>query len=108
METSSLVTSRNISIVAYITVIGFVIAMLLNGKERTPLANFHIRQALGVHLVAAAGRFLVWITGIKFLGLLLSIAAVLLLILGIFDAVRERSEPLPFVGEYFQKWFRSV
>jgi uncharacterized membrane protein len=108
MSTQSLVTPRNISIVAYITVIGFIVAMFFNNKSRTPLSDFHVRQALGVHLIAAAGRFLVWITGIKFLGILLSIAAVLLLVLGVVDALKGRREPLPFVGTYFQEWFKSV
>lgn len=38
---------RNIAIIAYLTLIGLIIAYVLNNEKRNDFASYHIRQSLG-------------------------------------------------------------
>ncbi len=40
---------KTVAIVAYLTLIGFIIAIILNGQKKTALGAFHLRQMLGDH-----------------------------------------------------------
>ena len=38
--------SKVVAIVSYITIIGWIIALILNQSKKTELGSFHVRQAL--------------------------------------------------------------
>ncbi len=44
---------KTVAILSYCTLIGFIIALVLNGeqKNKSELGVFHIRQALGIFLL---------------------------------------------------------
>ena len=39
---------KNIAIISYLTLIGTIIAILMNNEDKSEFARFHIRQALGI------------------------------------------------------------
>src|SRR4051812_27953393 len=43
---------RTVAILSYLTVFGFIIAVVLNSSRKTQLGAFHLRQALGLFLTA--------------------------------------------------------
>ena len=90
---------KTIAIVSYITIIGWVIALLLNNNEKNSFASFHIRQSLGLNL---AGMVLYAILPF---GLILGI---IVLAFGFFTAYSGRTVPFPVVGDYFQDWFSGL
>lgn len=90
---------KTIAIVSYITIIGWVIALILNNNEKNSFASFHIRQSLGLNLlwmVLSIIPVLGWIIGL------------ILVILGLLTAIAERMVPVPVVGQYFQDWFKTL
>ena len=100
---------KTISIISYITIFGWIVAMILNNNKRSELATFHVRQALGLHLLLFVARFLIGTFFVfKLVGALALVGVFVLGFIGIMDAVKERQEPVPFVGEYFQEWFRAL
>lgn len=107
-NTTSGVSPKVVAIVSYLTLIGWIIALVLN-NPRTNFASFHLRQSLGLIVLAVAARIL---GIIPFIGPLLSIAAGLLLlglwILGLVSAIQEEQKPVPIAGEYFQDWFKGL
>ena len=100
--------ARVVSIIAYMTLLGWIIAYLLN-DPKTEQASFHVRQALGVNLffIASGICFAVpiigWIAG--FVGYLLGIV---MWVLGLIYAVQEESKEVPVLGAQFQEWFQGV
>ncbi|MEM8524786.1 MAG: hypothetical protein AAGG68_09080 [Bacteroidota bacterium] len=98
---------KTIAIISYITIIGWMIALIMNNRERSSLGNFHVRQALGLHLLFLVARMTPFILG-GAISSILFFATLTLLIIGIMDAVNEKEKPLPIVGEAFQEWFKSV
>jgi uncharacterized membrane protein len=112
---------NTVAIVAYLTLIGFIAAIIIHGSKKTSLGAYHLRQALGLLLFAVVGSFAIGIVSIvlafiPYLGALMiwvlwagfSVGMLALVVLGIIAAVNRKAEPLPVVGELFQKWFATA
>ncbi len=89
-------------IIAYITVIGLIIAFVQNQEEKSDYVNFHVRQMIGLALTGIA---LSWI---PFLGWLVAIGVIVFWVIGLMGAVNGERKLIPIVGEHFQDWFKSV
>ena len=112
MENEPLDTGVNnakvVSIVAYLSIVGWLIAYLLN-NPRSEQASFHIRQALGVNLlfIASGLCFIVPILG-WIVGAAGYVMGVVLWAIGIIFAIQEEEKEVPFLGKYFQEWFQGL
>lgn len=102
-------SGKTIGIIAYLTLIGFVIAFVLNKDKNYPFATYHIKQALGLMLCGLA-IFIVgmvpilgWI--ISFLG---SICLLILWIMGLLNAINNKVKPIPVLGTKFEEWFKNL
>ncbi len=99
---------KTAAIIAYITIIGTIIAFYMNQEEKNTFANFHIRQAFGIHisfylLGAFVSMFDLWIISSAFY-----IFIFVLFIFGLLTAIKEEQKPTPILGSHFQKWFTFV
>lgn len=105
---------KTVAILSYITLIGWVIAIILHNNNKTRFGAYHLRQGLGLFVLAVAVSILLmgtmmfmhfgffWISSIIRLGILV------LIILGIMNAVNLKKEPLPLVGELFNNLFSGI
>ncbi|MHA7059062.1 DUF4870 domain-containing protein [Aquimarina sp. M1] len=99
---------KTAAIVAYITLIGTIIAFFMNQDDKNKFASFHIRQALGINigfylLGALVSMFDSWIISSSFY-----IFILVLWVYGLITAAREEQKTVPFVGLYFQEWFTFI
>lgn len=46
---------RTVAILTYLTIIGFIIAIVIHSSKKTALGSFHLRQGLGL-IAAATGQ----------------------------------------------------
>jgi len=100
---------KTIAIIAYITIIGLVIAFLLNKDKKHEFSSYHIRQSMGLVLCGVA----LFIFGmIPILGWLVSFLGSFLLlilwVLGLLSAVNNEIKPVPVLGKYFDEWFKNI
>ena len=107
---------RTVAILTYITIVGFIIAIVMHNGKKTALGAFHLRQGLGFFLTG----LVIWIpcviiSVIPFVNLvmilvwpLLGISLLVLWIMGLIAAVNGEQKPMPVVGEYYQKWFAGA
>ena len=79
---------RVTGIVAYITWIGFLIAVLVGDKEG---AKFHINQALVIMLFSL-------LSAIPCIGWVWSVFMLVCWILGLLAAINEEEKPVPLIG----------
>ncbi len=93
---------KMVAIIAHITFIGWIIAIIMNSNNKTELGSYYIRQLLGIYLVFFALSF------IPLVGCFTWILAVVLIIMSLLNAVAEKMVPTPVVGAYFQDWFKSL
>lgn len=106
METTSN-PGKTTAIIAYLTLIGWIIAFVMNNNEKNDLASFHIRQMLGIMLVGFAISAAISITGIGMLTIL-HLGTFVLWIMGIIGAFQEEKKPVPVLGAQFQEWFKGI
>jgi len=95
------------SIVAHITLIGWLIALVMNQSDKGPNTSFYLRQNLGLFIVAIAGSVLGMLT-INMIGTIISIAILILWVLSLVGALSGEQKLTPVLGEMFQSWFKGV
>lgn len=100
---------NTIAIISYLTLIGLVIAFVMNNEKKQPFARYHIRQSLGLNIT---GFVLGFVNVIPILGWIVSIIGMFILlymnIIGIINAVNRKEKPLPILGKQYEEWFKSV
>ena len=106
METTS--QGKTTAVVAYITIIGTIIAYFMNLEPKDRLASFHIRQAFGLHILlyligALLGMFnefyIIWAFYIFYF---------VLWGYGLIMAIKGEEREVPILGPLFQKWFSTI
>jgi len=104
---------RTTAIVSYLTLFGFIAAIVIHGSKKTSLGAFHLRQMLGLMLTSVA----IWVAAmvcmfVPFIGWLVSLTAWVTLfalwLMGLMSALNAEQKPVPVLGERFQKWFGSA
>lgn len=100
---------KTIAIIAYITIIGLVIALVMNQEKKNSFAQFHIRQSLGIMLTGLVTSMISWI---PFLGWILApivfIGLLVLWISGLMNAVSGREKTVPILGDKYAEWFKTI
>ena len=81
-------SARTTGIVAYLTWIGFIIALIIGDRKN---AMFHINQALIVNLFALLGA-------VPFVGWIWSLFMLVCWIMGLVYACREQEKEVPLIG----------
>jgi uncharacterized membrane protein len=104
---------RTVAILSYLTIIGFIVALVLHMNKKTALGSYHLRQCLGLIITAialsVAGMVLVFIPIIGWLALMACWVGFLVLwVMGLIAAVNGQQKPMPVVGDYYQKWFAGA
>lgn len=99
---------KNIAIVAYLTFVGTLIAWSMNADKHNKFAAFHLRQAVGLNLLWIL--FAVLISGFDqwFVSLPFYLICILLWCFGFIGAIQGKLSFIPFLGYYFQKWFKKI
>ncbi len=102
MSESEGVPSKTLAIVAYLTLIGTLIAFFMNQEKRNELVSFHVRQALGLWLLQLLlgyfiGGFDSWMITYSFW-----IFFIVLFIYGILGAVNEKQNAVPVLARFFR------
>lgn len=94
--------SKVTSIVSYITVIGFVVAVVLGEKDEN--SKRHLNQAFVLVMIGAITAALGFVLGgIPIIGLVFKLISVLMtvaMIVGIVTAATDSDFSMPFIGEF--------
>ncbi|WP_310991795.1 DUF4870 domain-containing protein [Aequorivita marina] len=107
MDTST-DNGKTVGIIAYITLIGWIIALVMNNNNKTAFGSYHVRQALGIMCVGVVLAILSGFIGIWIISTIINLAILVLWILGLVSAVQGEMKPVPVVGEKFQEWFQGI
>lgn len=104
---------RTAAILCYITIIGFIVAIILHSNKKTQLGSFHLRQALGLVLSGLAfgvgAIVLAFIPIIGWLAIMVGwVGLLVLVIIGLIAAINGKQKPVPVLGEKYQQWFANT
>jgi uncharacterized membrane protein len=107
---------KSIAIISYITIIGWIVAYIMHGNNKSPLGAFHIRQSLFLMIcgftTAIAQMLFVFI---PFLGWLISMLLYFVLlglfvlwIMGLIAAINGEEKPVPLLGAKAQELLKGI
>ncbi|OUS01683.1 hypothetical protein A9Q86_06455 [Flavobacteriales bacterium 33_180_T64] len=87
--------------IAHFTLIGWVIALVMNNGNRTEFGSFYIRQVLGLAICSL-------ISIIPLIGWLFAIVVFVAWIISLINALSGKMTPTFLFGKQFQEWFKSL
>lgn len=99
---------KTVAIISYLTLIGWIIALIMHNNNKTDLGAFHLRQMLGIMLVGLALSVISNVLGISILSWIIQIAMLALWLLGFIGAVQGEKKLVPVLGQQFQDWFKGI
>lgn len=107
---------NTVAIVSYITLIGWIVALVLHGNKKTKMGAFHSRQTLGIFIIGIGLAIVnTMFAFIPVIGILFNVVFGLaglglfvFWILGLVSAVNGEMKPLPFIGEPIQNIFKGT
>lgn len=109
MEKQDIAKGKTTAIIAYLTIIGTIIAIFMNQDDnKSNFASFHIRQGLGISLTYfllgyIVGNFDNWTISIAFW-----LAITILWVYGFLGCINNQERVVPLIGQYFQTFFKSL
>ena len=97
------------AIISHITIVGWIIALVINSGKKEEFASFYIRQNLGLILVCIA---LSIIFTIPWIGWLVGGVGYIILfvfwLMSLIWSVSDEMKPVPWLGAQFQEWFKNL
>lgn len=102
------VKGKTTAIVAYLTIVGSLIALSMNAEPKHQFARFHARQAFGLHILFIAFGILSSSYGNIYSAYALFLCYSVLWVYGFVGATSNKEQAVPFLGPYFQKWFTFI
>lgn len=101
--------AKNIAVISYLTLIGFIVALVMNNDKKAAFSTYHIKQSLGLALtglalgMVGAIPILGWI--VSFIG---SLGLLYLWIMGLINALNKKQIPVPWIGLKYEEWFEKL
>ena len=106
---NNIAEGKSTATIAYLTLIGLIVAFVQNGEKKNTFASYHIRQSVGL---MCTGFALALVNIIPFLGWMISILGVIglmvLWIMGLLNAINGKEKPIPLLGNLYSKWFANI
>jgi len=92
---------KNVATIAHFTLIGWIIALVMNNENKTEFGSFYIRQMLGLMLCSLVGI-------IPLIGWILWLVVLVAWIMSLVRALGGKMQPTFLFGKQFQEWFKSL
>lgn len=106
--TQSTNDGKTIGLIAYLSLIGLLVAFIMHGNNKTEFGAYHIRQMVGITLISVAIVIVANFIGISIVAWAAQILAFVMWVLGLIGAAQGEMKPVPVVGEKFQEWFKGI
>ncbi len=107
MEQNTIEEGKTMAIISYITLIGIIVAFVMNNDKKNPFAAFHIRQNVGILMLAVVINLIARFVPVPFIGLL-GLFPLVLWVIGLIGAIQGEEKKVPLLGEQFQEWFKTI
>jgi len=96
------------AIVAYLTIVGTIIAYFMNLDTKNRFASFHLRQAFGINITFYLIGALMGMFDQGFIIGAFYVCFIVLWGYGLITAIKGETREVPFLGPIFQKFFSSI
>jgi uncharacterized membrane protein len=97
----NIMDARVKAIIAHLTPIGWLIALIINSSDKEEYTTFYLRQMLGIYLIGFILKF------VPVIGWALAMVVFAFWVLSLVYAVKGEMKSVPY-GHYFQEWFKAL
>lgn len=108
MENQTVNEGKTIAIISYLTILGTIVAYIMNSSKKNSFASFHIRQMIGIVLLGLVNKYLIYDMVGNFIGWAVGVIVFIFWIIGFIGAIQGEEKKAPIFGEHFQEWFKSI
>ncbi len=108
MDRNTINEGKTLAFVAYLTLIGTLIAFFMNQEKRNTFTSFHVRQALGLGLLYIAIGYIVSSLDSMMVSMSFWVFFTVLFLYGIFGAITGNLNKIPRLGDFFQNLFKTL
>jgi len=119
---------KTVAIISYLTLIGFIIAIIQHGSNKTKLGAYHLRQVVGFMVTGVGLAILLWLialsmfsmsyesyesmvtydTFISIISFIVWIGFLVSVIVSFINAVNGKEKPAPIFGKLYERWFANM
>ena len=116
---------KTVAIISYLTLIGFIIAIIQHGSNKTKLGAYHLRQVVGFMVTGVGLAILLWLialpmfymeyrnmatyaTFISIISFIVWFGLLFSTIVSFINAVNGKEKPAPVFGKLYEKWFSNM
>ena len=108
MENLTINEGKTAAIISHFTVIGLIIAFVLNMNKKNTFASFYIRQMLGLNLLYMANIWIVYRYLGNTIGWAVGVLLFVLWLISLLAVLKGEKKLVPVVGEQFQNLFKGI
>lgn len=108
MDKTEIEKGKTTAVIAYILLIGSLIALSINSEEKNKFASFHIRQGLGLTITFVAIGLIISNFNSQHITVPFWIFISILWSFGIISAIKGEIKEIPLVGRFYQKFFKNL
>lgn len=111
---------KTVAVIAYLTLIGFIIALVQHSANKTRLGAYHLRQVVGFMVTSTCLAMFLWLFllpsmfesgDFKYFSFVLLISwgfIFISLVMSFINALNGKEVPAPFFGKFYEKWFVNM
>ncbi len=116
---------KTVATIAYLTLIGFIIALIQHGSNKTKLGAYHLRQVVGFMVTGVGLAILLLLIAlpmfsmsyrsmanyasfISIVSFIVWIGLLVCIIISFVNAINGREKPAPIFGKLYEKWFSNM
>ncbi|WP_179338992.1 hypothetical protein [Winogradskyella ludwigii] len=108
MDENTINEGKTLGLVAYLTLIGTLVALFLNKDKKNDFTSFHVRQGLGLGILYIMIASVVSSLNSMMASMSFWIFFSILFFYGLFGAISGKMNKIPVLGDVFQKLFKSI
>lgn len=90
-------STKTIAIIGYVTLLGWLVAIMLHGKRKSSFTTFHLRQSLGLIITGAL------LALVPLIGWLMNVAVFFVWLYAVYHAIQGRKVKVPVLGDCYQE-----
>lgn len=114
MKFKTKMNKKKISIISYITILGWIVSYILySNGGKSPLAKYHLKQSFGLGILGALFGITSMIVvpetpSLTVLFIVIKLGMFIFLTLGIRNAINQQQKPVPVIGSIFTDRFYFI
>lgn len=89
--------AKAVSVISYLTIVGWLIAIALYGKHKSSSTSFHLRQSLGLIITGAI------LSLIPLIGWSLNFVVCVAWLFALYHSILGNQQKVPFLGDFYQE-----